>query len=82
MPTYTVAQAKDNLSRLIDEALEGNPVTITRHGKPVARITPMTTEAPAAMTDEELDRLAKFRATQKPLPISAAEIIRAMRDED
>jgi len=82
MPTYTVAQAKDNLSRLIDEALEGNPVTITRHGKPVVRITPMATEAPKAMTDAEIDRLARFRATQQPLPISTAEIVRAMRDED
>ena len=34
MPTYSIAQAKDHLSRLVDEALEGKQVTITRHGKP------------------------------------------------
>ena len=36
MSSYSVAQAKTHLSKLIDEALSGVPVTITRHGKPAA----------------------------------------------
>ena len=35
MATYNLAQAKDQLSKLVDEALSGELVTITRHGKPV-----------------------------------------------
>ena len=35
MSTYSIAQAKDQLSKLVDEALNGQQVTITRHGKPV-----------------------------------------------
>jgi prevent-host-death family protein len=38
--TYSIAQAKDYLSKLIDEALAGEEVTITRHGKPVAYLQP------------------------------------------
>jgi prevent-host-death family protein len=35
---YTVHQAKTNLSKLIEEALEGKDVVITRGKKPVAKI--------------------------------------------
>jgi prevent-host-death family protein len=38
--TYSIAQAKDQLSRLVDEAVQGNQVTITRHGKPVVELRP------------------------------------------
>ena len=37
MSSYTIASAKEHLSRLIDEALAGEPVTITRDGLPVAK---------------------------------------------
>lgn len=39
MATYSVAAAKNSLSRLIDEALGGDEVMITRHGKPTVRLT-------------------------------------------
>jgi prevent-host-death family protein len=34
----TLAEAKSHLSALITEAEEGAEITITRHGRPVARI--------------------------------------------
>lgn len=34
MPSYSVATTKDNLSSLIDKALAGEEVIVTRHGKP------------------------------------------------
>ncbi len=40
MSTYSVAAAKAALPRLINEALAGEDVLITRHGKPVARLRP------------------------------------------
>ena len=40
MASYSVAKAKDNLSKLIDEALAGEAVTITGHGKPVVELRP------------------------------------------
>ena len=35
---YSVAEAKKTLPKLIDRALEGEEVVITRHGKPVAEL--------------------------------------------
>jgi prevent-host-death family protein len=35
MSTYSVADAKANLPRLIDRAMQGEEVVITRHGKPL-----------------------------------------------
>ena len=34
--TRSIAKAKDNLSKLVDEAVAGEEVAITRHGKVVA----------------------------------------------
>ena len=34
-------EAKTNLARLLDQVAEGEQVTITRHGVPVARLMPM-----------------------------------------
>ena len=39
--SYTVHQAKTNLSRLIKEAEDGKEVIITRGKKPVARLVPV-----------------------------------------
>jgi prevent-host-death family protein len=36
--SYSVAIAKNALSRLIDQALQGEEVVITRHGRPVAEL--------------------------------------------
>jgi prevent-host-death family protein len=39
--SYTVHQAKTNLSRLIKEAEKGKDVVITRGKKPVAKLVPV-----------------------------------------
>ena len=39
--SYTVHQAKTNLSRLIKEAEKGKDVVITRGKKPVAKLVPI-----------------------------------------
>lgn len=38
MANYSVATTKDNLSSLIDKALAGEEVVITRHGKPTVEL--------------------------------------------
>jgi prevent-host-death family protein len=35
MSTHTVAEAKNQLSKLIDRALKGERIVITRRGQPV-----------------------------------------------
>lgn len=40
-------EAKSNLSKLVDRALEGEEVMITRNGTPVARIVPLEQRRPS-----------------------------------
>jgi prevent-host-death family protein len=47
MSHYGVAEAKNQLTSLIDRAMAGEEVIITRHGKPVAQLRPAPTEAAA-----------------------------------
>ena len=46
MSTVGVFEAKAKLSELIDQALAGKDVVITRHGRPVARIVAEKTTGP------------------------------------
>ena len=46
MANYSVATTKDKLSSLIDKALAGEEVIITRHGKPTIRLAPNVAGAP------------------------------------
>ncbi|WP_312596860.1 type II toxin-antitoxin system prevent-host-death family antitoxin [Brevundimonas sp.] len=84
MAAYSVAEAKNTLPRLLDRAIEGEKVIITRHGKPVAEIRSLPAER-APMSREQrhalIDDFARRRKTLPPLDISAADLIRQMRDE-
>ena len=48
MSTYSVADAKARLPQLINSALAGEEVVITRHGKPVAELRATPAPAPVA----------------------------------
>jgi prevent-host-death family protein len=81
MPTYSVAQAKDHLSKLIDEALAGEEVTITRHGKPVAELRPARAVGPERPSPELIDRIAERAKTLPSLEENVVDIVRRMRDD-
>jgi prevent-host-death family protein len=81
MSTHDVVEAEHNLSDLIDKALRGEPVVITRDGHPVAEIRPVA--APSRATREE--KLAWLNANRVKLPdksIDVQAILRQMRDDD
>jgi prevent-host-death family protein len=83
MSSYPIAKAKEQLSRLIDEALAGETVTITRHGRPVVELRPSKPdEAPKRMTKADLEWLRKRRDARPPLGEDAVALIRRMRDEE
>ena len=82
MPSYSIAKAKDNLSKLIDEALAGEAVTITRHGKPVVELRPARAADDAGRWSPELiDEIAARAKSLPSLGEIAADIVRRMRDE-
>ncbi len=82
MTTYSVADAKNNLSELIDRALKGEGVVITRHGAPVVELKPVT--APARpITQADLDWLqAHMLRPGRPPAQEAGDLISNLRDED
>jgi prevent-host-death family protein len=41
MSNRTVAETKTHLSQILDEVIAGKEVTITRRGRPVARLVPV-----------------------------------------
>lgn len=80
MPVYSIAKAKDNLSKLVDEALAGDEVAITRHGKVVAYVR-SALERPIRQPSHELVAKIVERAKSRPsLGENAVDIIRRMRD--
>ena len=48
MTAYSVAEAKNTLPKLIDKALAGEEVIITRRGKPVVEVRPASARAAGA----------------------------------
>ena len=79
MSSHSVAEAKNKLSELIDRVLDGEGVTITRHGKPVVELKPV--EAPPHRITE-IDWLDKIRVPRRTGLHNAGEIVSTMRDEE
>jgi prevent-host-death family protein len=78
MGTVNLADAKAHLSELVERAASGDPVCITRRGKPVAQITAV--ETPRKRIDP-----SALRALTDAMPLereSARDLVRRMRDED
>ena len=79
MPNYSLAQAKDQFARLVDEALAGENVAITVNGKAVLTLAPPN---PAKPLDDFLAKM-QARAETRPSPgKDSAQLVREMRDEE
>ena len=80
MGRHRVVEAKNQLSELIDRALKGERVVITRHDRPVVELKPIP---PAAkpITPEAIEWLAQRRVGRRPPREDAATLVRRMRDE-
>lgn len=80
METCSIAEAKNRLSALIDRALEGEAVVITRHGRPVAELRGVP--APArSVSPADLDWLAARRVGGPAAARDAGALLRTLRDE-
>jgi prevent-host-death family protein len=81
MSTHDVAEAEHNLSDLIDQALKGEAVVITRDGRPVAEIKPVKVRDRAAR-EAEMAWLEARRLKLRGEGIDPVELVSKMRDED
>lgn len=75
MVTVTLVEAKAHLSKLLDRVEAGEQVVITRHGKPVANMSPVATPK------QPFQSRAEFRARMPKLKQPLSETLRELRDE-
>ncbi len=61
MKTVGAFEAKTHLSRLLDEVAEGETITITKHGTPVAQLVP----PPEALRKDVRAAIDKWLAYRK-----------------
>lgn len=80
MSTHSVAEAKNRLSELIDRAVAGEAVTITRHGHPIVELKPVI-PPPREITPADVDWLVA-RRRGRIANEDAASLVSRMRDED
>ena len=82
MSTHSIAEAETQLSQLIDRALNGEEIVITRHGQPVVALKPLP-KPPRPVSIESLDWLAARRIRRaRPGAEDAGTFISRMRDEE
>jgi prevent-host-death family protein len=84
MTDFSVADAKNNLPRLIDRALAGEEVVITRRGKPVAEIRPLAATARSKPAAGEVGSTAWLRArrdARAPINMTALEVLAAVYED-
>ena len=79
MKTVTAREANQRFSKLLAEIEAGEEITITKHGKPVAVLSP---HRPPAMTAERKAAIERaIAATKKGLPWPEGTLRRFTRDE-
>ena len=86
MSTYTIDQAKELLVELIDRALGGEDVVITRDAGPVVLLTAVAVlpakETIGPITQSDLDWIRARRVPRLKQSIDSVTLVRQMRDED
>ena len=75
MRQVTVAEAKSQLSSLLDAVESGEPVLITRRGRAVAELVPRRS------VRDLLPSLQALRASLPDQSTSGVDTLRALRDE-
>ncbi len=75
MERVGIYEAKSRLSELIERAETGKEVTITRHGKAVARLVPVRARSGKAERAVAFDELASFARTVKTQPFNLRKAI-------
>ena len=72
-------EAKNKLSELLDRVEKGEEIVVTRHGRPVARLVPMSPGIDRVQAEAALQRM-RDRAVQAGLGPFDWEPLKADRD--
>lgn len=83
MSSHSLAEAKNQLPQLIERALKGEAIVITRRGQPVVELKPLRpAPAPRPITEADIEWLKARRALLPPSKVDAGTLISEMRDEE
>lgn len=85
MTTYSVADAKNQLPKLIDRALAGEEVIITRRGKPVVelRAAAVRPQQPQPKTIKEWDEWLFERTCARPgVGLTSVQLLDLLNETD
>jgi prevent-host-death family protein len=77
---YSIADAKNHLSKLIDRALQGEEVVITRRGKPVVVLRPASPRPKPPMGSDEW--LFERRRSRPSVGLTSLEILDLLNEAD
>jgi prevent-host-death family protein len=80
MAEYGVADAKNHLSKLIDRALRGEEVVITRRGKPVVELRPTFPRPKPPIGSDEW--LSERRRSRPSVGLTSVEILDLLNEAD
>ena len=80
MTTYSVAEAKNHLPKLIDRALAGEEVIITRRGKPVIELRPAAQRPKPPIGSDEW--LAERRKSRPAISITSVDLLNSIYESD
>jgi prevent-host-death family protein len=78
MKTVGTSEAKTHLSTLLERVERGEEITITRHGKPVARLVPVGAVSREGL-EESVARLKSFQKGRRLGYFSAKALIAEWR---
>jgi prevent-host-death family protein len=67
-----IFEAKTHLSALLDEVEKGGEVTITRHGKPVAKLVQATAEFSPEEIEKRRQAIARLRANARRINLNVS----------
>lgn len=81
MSTYSVAEAKNRLPSLIDKALDGEEVVITRHGKATVELRP-SAQRPTKPSNAMYEWLRARRMARKSVGITSVELLNQIYEDD
>ena len=81
MSEHSVQDATQNLADLIDRALAGEGVVITRDGRPVATLNPIRTHG-RPIQASDLDWLATRRVPVTAAGDDAGRLVSRLRDDE
>lgn len=75
MPEIGAYEAKTHLPKLLERIQKGERFTITKHGRPVAELVPVTRKDPEAVR-QTINRMRSYRETLRKRGVNTQRLLK------